>query len=258
MCSSGHSYSQCQQEVQYGIFSKPQKRWDGDLPLACQLKREILRRLKSKYVAEDLKVLMGVTSFLDPRYITAFLTTTDKPREDETEPKLNVVQERLLEQAVFLQHEEVADSIPEPPAKRMKLSLGALTSLKKPKERPSAAQSPRDRLSAEFEQYTKYPVIDCDEDPLKWWQRHELELPLLSQLAKRYLSIQASSSPLERFKFDYPLPFSNYIHLSQHSHKTQFFRLKSFDSIRWAVKIPRPYIRFLSDVLTKIKEIWNN
>ena len=109
-----------------------------------------------------------------------------------------MVQERLLEQAVFLQHEEVADSIPEPPAKRMKLSLGALTSLKKPKERPSAAQSPRDRLSAEFEQYTKYPVIDCDEDPLKWWQRHELELPLLSQLAKRYLSIQASSSPSER------------------------------------------------------------
>ncbi len=37
----------------------------------------------------------------------------------------------------------------------MKLSLGALTSLKKPKERPSAAQSPRDRLSAEIEHYIK-------------------------------------------------------------------------------------------------------
>ncbi len=49
----------------------------------------------------------------------------------------------------------------------MKLSLGALTSLKKSKERPSAAQSPRDCLSAEIERYIRYPVIDSDENPLK-------------------------------------------------------------------------------------------
>ena len=45
----------------------------------------------------------------------------------------------------------------------MKLSLGAFTSLKKPNEHPSAAQSPRDRLSAEIEHYIRYPVIDGDE-----------------------------------------------------------------------------------------------
>ena len=93
-----------------------------------------------------------------------------------------------------------ADSTPapEPSAKKIKLSLGALTSLKKPKERPSAARSPRDRLSAEIEQNLKYSVIDGDEDPLKWWKRNEPDFPLLSQLAKRYLAIQASSSPSER------------------------------------------------------------
>ena len=81
----------------------------------------------------------------------------------------------------------------------MKLSFGALTSLKKSKERPSAAQSPaRDRLSAEIERYIRYPVFDGDENPLKWWQSNEQELPLSSQLAKRHLVIQASSSPLER------------------------------------------------------------
>ena len=47
----------------------------------------------------------------------------------------------------------------------MKLSLGALTSLKRSKER--ATQSPRDRLSAEIELYIRYPVIDGDENPLK-------------------------------------------------------------------------------------------
>ena len=51
-----------------------------------------------------------------------------------------------------------ADSTPapEPSVKKIKLSLGAWTSLKKPKERPSSAQSPRNRLSAEIEQYLKY------------------------------------------------------------------------------------------------------
>ncbi len=47
----------------------------------------------------------------------------------------------------------------------MKLSFRALTSLKKSKERPSATQSPRDRLSAEIERYIRYPVIDGDENP---------------------------------------------------------------------------------------------
>ncbi len=44
--------------------------------------------------------------------------------------------------------------------------------------------------------YIRYPVIDGDENPLKWWQCNEQELLPLSQLAKRYLAIQASSSPV--------------------------------------------------------------
>ncbi|CAB4018038.1 zinc finger BED domain-containing 1-like, partial [Paramuricea clavata] len=123
---------------------------DSDPPLACQLKREILRRLKSRYVAEDLKVLMDVTSFIDPRYITDFLTTADEAEQSE----LNVVQERLLEQAVFLQHKEAMII----------------------------------QLQNQIEHYIKYLVIDGNENPFKWWQRNK-ELPLLSQLAKRFLKL---------------------------------------------------------------------
>ncbi len=56
----------------------------------------------------------------------------------------------------------------------MKLRLRALTSLKKSKERPSAAQSPRDRLSAEIERYIRYPVIDSDENPNVFLVRQDL------------------------------------------------------------------------------------
>ena len=79
------------------------------------------------------------------------------------------------------------------------MSLGALTRLKKTYRMPiSAATSPRDHLSAEMERYIKHPVIDGDENPLKWWKQNEQRFPLLSQLAKKYLAIRASSSPSER------------------------------------------------------------
>ena len=72
--------------------------------------------------------------------------------------------------------------------------LGALTSLKKP-ETMSPAASPPDRLSKEIETYVFFPVVDGDDDPLCWWKLNDHKLPMLGQLARRYLVIQATSSP---------------------------------------------------------------
>ena len=60
------------------------------------------------------------------------------------------------------------------------------------------SRSPRSRLLIEIDKYTAGSVIDGDEEPLKCWQVNEKELPLLSQLARQYLAIQATSSPSER------------------------------------------------------------
>ncbi|XP_028408650.1 zinc finger BED domain-containing protein 1-like [Dendronephthya gigantea] len=173
---------------------------DEDLPLARQLKSEILRRLKSRYQAADLQRLLNVASFLDARYKTDFMLNNVDNEEGDDEPsQVQFVKEELLSQAVFLNESSAADDeILQPPQKKAKLSLGALTSLKQPKISASSAQSPRQRLSREIEQYLKYSVIDGDENPLEWWRRNEREFPLLSQLGKKYLCIQASSSPSER------------------------------------------------------------
>ena len=80
-----------------------------------------------------------------------------------------------------------------------KLSLGALTSLKKSEKTSSSpAASPRSRLSKQIDRYiSAFPVIDGDDDPLQWWKINSKNLPLLCQLSRRYLAIQASSSPSE-------------------------------------------------------------
>ncbi|CAB4028340.1 zinc finger BED domain-containing 1-like, partial [Paramuricea clavata] len=95
---------------------------------------------------------------------------------------------------------EDEDVLPVPVAKKAKLSLGALTSLKKSEKTSSSpAASPRSRLSKEIDRYiSAFPVIDGDDDPLQWWKLNAKELPLLCQLSRRYLAIQASSSPSER------------------------------------------------------------
>ena len=59
----------------------------------------------------------------------------------------------------------------------------------------SPAASPRDRLSKEFETYVFFPVVDGDDGSLCWWKLNDHKLPMLGQLARRYLTIQATGSP---------------------------------------------------------------
>ena len=179
---------------------------EDDLLLTCELKEEILQRLKARYDENDLSRLLNVATFLDPRYKADFIATSGDEANDTETSQLVLIKEELLQQAVFLNRAEQedgaspshSDTSQTPPApKKAKLSLGALTSLRKPPQ-TKPAQSPHDRLSKEIQGYQTHPVIDADEDPLKWWQRSEVEFPMLCQLARKYLSIQASSSPSER------------------------------------------------------------
>ena len=142
---------------------------------------------------------MNVASFLDPRYKTDFLSVKTN-NDDNTLTQLDKVKEELLKNAVFLAtpvQDQENDVLPVPVPKRAKLSLGALTSLKKP-ETMSPAASPRNRLSKENETYVFFPVVDGDDDSLCWWKLNNHKLPMLGQLARRYLAIQATSSPSEK------------------------------------------------------------
>ncbi|XP_072043493.1 E3 SUMO-protein ligase ZBED1-like [Amphiura filiformis] len=75
---------------------------------------------------------------------------------------------------------------------------GAHSTTETPQTPASAGASPRDRLQKELDMYTKFPNATAKEDPLDWWRVNCKNLPLLSQFAKKYLCIQASSSASER------------------------------------------------------------
>lgn len=58
-------------------------------------------------------------------------------------------------------------------------------------------KSMRDRAKEEILKYRDRDTLGLDGDVLQWWKQ-QIDLPLLSALAKNYLSIPATSVPCER------------------------------------------------------------
>ena len=54
----------------------------------------------------------------------------------------------------------------------------------------------------EIEEYMMIEEIDVSTCPFKWWASQELRFPILSQLAKKYLAIPATSAASERLFSD--------------------------------------------------------
>lgn len=50
----------------------------------------------------------------------------------------------------------------------------------------------------EIHMYFSEQAIPKEENPLKWWKENEVRFPTLALLAKKYLSVPATSIPSER------------------------------------------------------------
>ena len=58
--------------------------------------------------------------------------------------------------------------------------------------------SPEQKFQKELDLYKSSTRLDFEEDPLIWWKHNCLKLPIMSQLARKYLCVCATSTSSER------------------------------------------------------------
>ncbi|KAK0152770.1 Zinc finger BED domain-containing protein 1 [Merluccius polli] len=154
--------------------------------------------MTNKYEERVTQELLDVASFVDPRYKTQYISVNDIP----------IIKARLVSEMKTMEHkpkimctrvEEVSPPVVGggPPPKKAKKSLASFFKIS-----TASATVPIDPtavIEAELSAYMQSSTIDNEEDPLLWWRTHKVNFPRLSNMARKYLCIQATSSPSETF-----------------------------------------------------------
>uniref|UniRef100_A0A1A7Z5Q1 BED-type domain-containing protein n=1 Tax=Iconisemion striatum TaxID=60296 RepID=A0A1A7Z5Q1_9TELE len=181
---------------------------DEDSAFKKAIKEKVWADLSHRYTEEtnkELRLFLEEATALDPRFKGKI--------QDEA------VWTRLENEAVVLftgdkigevtqqEGEEVAEGeeMPEAPEKRKK-KLSALGELFQDEDQevlfqreidtqaPSLAEKAKNELLI----YQRFPAVLSSVHPLLWWWQKRDQMPMLASLAKKYLCVQASSTPSER------------------------------------------------------------
>ncbi|KAM3850215.1 E3 SUMO-protein ligase ZBED1-like [Diretmus argenteus] len=169
---------------------------DDDTDLTKTVKENILSYMTDKYSDPEKDELLDMASLMDPRFRTTYI----RPEMVEHIKKRAVTELLYLPTdkttpepgpAVQVHQEEEAQPGPAPKKR-------SLASFFQKKNVPFSSLSEEDKIKTELETYLLTPEIREDADPLQWWKKHQSSFPRLSKLAKKYLSIPATSAPSER------------------------------------------------------------
>lgn len=156
--------------------------------VARKLKSEMLRKFPDVCCPSPMS-LSVVCACLDPRFrCLQFL-------DDE---KAEATKEHVKD--LLLEHTAAASSLVtpvEPPAKKKPVPTSGLSRLLSRGASDDSAAGSDSRLK-ELDIYFKEGEADVDVSPLDWWKVNASRYPHLSQLARRYLSVPATSVPSER------------------------------------------------------------
>ena len=149
-------------------------------PMVATLQGSLDRRLSHYEEMDSLKLATA----LDPRFKLDWCSDADQVQQIR-----DLVQQEILELTPLAETPPVTDSTDPPPAKRSRL----ISFMKK--TTPASSTAP---VIPEHVTYFSEPVAEEDMDPLTFWKANTSRFPSLSKLSRKYLSIPASSAPVER------------------------------------------------------------
>ena len=141
---------------------------------------------------EDVLELLQLATFLDPRFKTKYINDID------TSTVKGKIQDECCLSSTVQQGSETNLLEPRPPpAKKRNLSTLFKTN-KETEDSPLPTISKEQCVKAEVNSYTSAARIDFKDEPLVWWKCQATNYPFLSDVARKYLCVCATSSPSER------------------------------------------------------------
>ncbi|XP_017320472.1 E3 SUMO-protein ligase ZBED1-like [Ictalurus punctatus] len=174
------------------------KEAEDDTDLTRTIKTTVMGYLNEKYDDQATDDLLDMACLVDPRFKLQY--TQEEKREYIKE--IAVLEMLKGERAVVVREEESREeamgdaSAAVTPAKKTKQSLASFFSNRSTSTNTEGL-SVQQAVERELSNYLLSPDADNDSNPLDWWKVSHKNFPRVSQLAKHYLCIQATSSPSE-------------------------------------------------------------
>lgn len=180
---------------------------DDDTDLSGEMKMTILNYLTDKYKDPKTDELLDMASLVDPRFKRKYI---DSDNLEKIQARAVSELESLLTVTVQAQCPAASSSTSTsqsleaeanqgPHKKKAKKTLASFLKTSVTAAGTSAASpSLKEAIEAELKSYLSVPNADSEMDPLEWWQNHDGNFPRVSQLARKYLCIPATSAPSER------------------------------------------------------------
>lgn len=151
---------------------------ENDRPYIIEVKKELISYLKMATIKNINVEALSKASFLDKRYST-FSFMQGKKKD---------VRDKILAE---LKEFELEDDVEDPqPKKRRLLCLDI--------DDDNNQYDGLSRAEKELQMYEHEGKISSVENPMLWWRGRRNKFPLLAQLARKYLSIQGTSTAAER------------------------------------------------------------
>jgi len=179
---------------------------DDDVPAnqACKITiaDEIKRRWKlgsltSIDAGSTVKTAPLIYCIVDPRFKECKFLGVNEQEEikialTDLVCKVKEANDSLLESSGTSQLEEASGPAPKKKCTGLDILLGGDYTTNESED------SEADPILKEVESYIKEKPIDREESPLVWWKQNQYKFPMISVVAKQFLSIPVTSTPAER------------------------------------------------------------
>ena len=178
-----------------------------DNHVASSMKQAMMIDLNSRYSSPRISEILDICSFLDPRFKTKYLENKEGTISLITEECLSTF-DNGLEQDEQQQHNVHTSTstvavhdhdVTGPVSKKLKGLTAILKNIEKEDEdKQCTPLTHEQQIDNKIPSYLDFPIAEIETSPLVWWKVEYRRFPTLSQLAKKYLCIPATSVPSER------------------------------------------------------------